>query len=382
MGRRAIDIYFPLQNVVPLFRPMDRRVTIRDIAKILGYHHSTVSLALRGDLRLPKETRQTVQKTARKMGYRPDPMVQALAAYRTAIKPAAEHGTLAWLTNEHKLYWPNYTFARYVQGAQDRAAELGYRLEEFALRTPGMTPRRMVQILQTRAISGVLVAPQPTDRIRARIRLNWAPFSAVTIGYSLAWPPLHLVTNHQFNASKLAYRKLCAFGYRRIGFCFSRAVAGRSNGTFLGGYLAESERWPKSMRIEPLLFDEWSGPSIRAWFRSNKPEAIIFHSSTDIEQAIADLKVKVPEEVGMVCLSETTKGFSSINQNSREVGIAAVDLLVSMLHRNERGIPQIPRRLLIEGAWQEGNTIRRINAAPKTVAAGPRARKAVRRKKS
>jgi len=360
---------------------MERRVTIRDIAKTLGCHHSTVSLALRGDSRLPKETRRKVQEAARKMGYRPDPMVQALAAYRTAIKPAAEQGILAWLTNEEKLFGPNYAFARYVHGAQDRAAELGYRLEEFALRSPGMTPRRMVQILQTRAINGVVVAPQPTDRIRARIRLNWAPFSAVTIGYSLAWPALHLVVNHQFNAAKLAYRKLCASGYRRIGFCFNRVIVGRSNGTFLGGYLAESARWPKALQIEPLLFDEWSGPSLRAWFRANKPEAIIFHSSTDIEQAIVDLKVKVPEDVGMVCLSETNKGFSSINQNSREVGIAAVDLLVSMLHRNERGIPQIPRRLLIEGTWQEGNTIRRVHLAGKPSAGGTVGRKPTPRRR-
>jgi DNA-binding LacI/PurR family transcriptional regulator len=360
---------------------MERRVTIRDIAKTLGYHHSTVSLALRGDARLPKETRQAVQKAARKMGYRPDPMVQALAAYRTAIKPAAEHGTLAWLTNEQKpMFGSGYAFGRYVSGATDRAAELGYRLEEFTLRTPGMTPRRMVQILQTRAINGVVVAPQPTARIRARIRLNWAPFSAVTIGYSLAWPPLHLVTNHQFNAAKLAYRKLRAFGYRRIGFCFSHVIVGRSNGTFLGGYLAESARWPKPMQIEPLLFNEWSGPALRTWFRSNRPEAIIFHSSTDIERAIVDLKVKVPEDVGMVCLSETDKGFSSINQNSREVGIAAVDLLVSMMHRNERGIPQIPRRLLIEGTWQEGSTIRRIHLAAKPVRGTSTVRKPVRRK--
>lgn len=340
---------------------MERRVTIRDIAASLGYHHSTVSLALRDDPRLPKKTRQAVKKKALKMGYRPDPMVQALAAYRTSIKSAADHGTIAWLTNDREpLIGPNYHFTRYVGGANARAAELGYRMEEFVLRAHGMTPRRMVHILQARGITGVIVAPQPPDRIRARIRLDWSPFSAVTIGYSLAWPPLHLVINNQFSTSKTAYRKLCSLGYRRIGFCFDRAVVGRSDGNFLGGYLAESARWPREMQIDPLLFDQWSPAKLRAWYRANKPEAIIFHNSVAIERAMVELKVRVPEQVGMVCLSDTRKGFACIDQNGPEVGTAAVDLLVSMIHRNERGIPEIPRRLLIEGTWHTGTSVRRI----------------------
>jgi hypothetical protein len=35
----------------------------------------------------------------------------------------------------------------------------------------------------------------------------------------------------------------------------------------------------------------------------------------------------------------------------------AVDFLVDMLHRNERGIPAIPYRLMVEGSWCEGKTV-------------------------
>lgn len=341
---------------------MKRRVTIRDIAQTLGCHHSTVSLALRDDPRLPAKTRQTVQKTAREMGYRPDPMVQALAAYRTAIKAPSDHGTLAWLSNEpHRQAGSRYSFLSYLEGARSRAADLGYRIEEFGLRSPGMTPRRIVQILQARGITGVIIAPQPPERMRARIRLDWSTFSAVTIGYSLAWPRMHLVTNHQFNTVKIAYRKLVSLGYRRIGLCIDRIIDGRCNGGFLGGYHSESARWPKSMRLEPFVYDAWSKAAFRAWFRAEKPEAIILHNSPDIERVLADTSVRVPEDLGMVCMTKTKKGFACVDQNSREVGHAAVELLVSMIHRNERGIPEIPRSLLIEGTWRDGNTVRRVN---------------------
>jgi LacI family transcriptional regulator len=341
---------------------MERRVTIRDIARALGCHHSTVSLALRDDARLPQETRRRVQEAAEKMGYRPDPMVQALAFYRTAVKPATDHGKLAWLSNEREpQFGPNYSFRRYADGAEERAAKLGYRLEEFVLRSPGMTPRRMVQILQTRGITGIIVAPQPTLRIRARIRMDWSPFSAVSIGYSLAWPPLHMVTNHQFNTAKMAYRKLISLGCRRIGICIYRVVNERCNGGFLGGYFSESLRRPSVMHVPPYVYNRRDTKEMKAWFLENRPEAVIVHDSRDIEWMEQELKLRIPEDVCMVCLGETSKGYAHISQNSHEVGAAAVDLLVSMIQRNERGIPEIPHRLLIEGTWHDGHTVRRVN---------------------
>lgn len=349
---------------------MERRITIRDIANSLGYHASTVSLALRDDPRLPKKTRVAVQKAAAKMGYAPDPMVQALAAYRTAIKPAADHGTLAWLSNESaSQIGPGYIFSRYLEGASNRARELGYKLEEFVLRAPQMTPRRMVQILQARGISGVVVAPQPADRIRARIRMDWSPFSAVTIGYSLAWPPLHLITNHQYNTVKIAYRKLNSLGYRRIGLCIDRVINGRCNGGFLGGFLSESARWMSPQKLEPFVYDKWTTREFKKWYRDNKPDALILHDANNIERAIADLKVDVPGEIGMVCMTKTSRGYASVDQNSEEVGIASIDLLVSMMHRNERGVPAISRCVLIEGTWQDGSTVRRVNLPGKPFSA-------------
>lgn len=341
---------------------MERRLTIRDIASSLGCHYSTVSLALRNDVRLPEATRNKIRKAAIKMGYRPDPMVQALASYRTAIRSASDHGTLAWLTNQREAQLgKDYAFRRHAEAAILRAAQLGYRIEEFVLRAPGMNPRRMVQILQARGITGILVAPQPAGRIRARIRMDWSPFSAVTIGYSLAWPPVHLVANHQFNTAKQAFRELTALGYRRIGFLMDSSVNGRSNGGFVGGYLAEQVRWSEECQIRPWLYKQWDLAALRRWFRTNKPEALLVHDSAVMERITRELNLRVPNDIGIVCLSETSKGYAAIDQNSREIGIAAVDLLVSMIHRNERGIPAIPRRLLIEGTWRDGKSVRRVN---------------------
>jgi LacI family transcriptional regulator len=48
-----------------------------------------------------------------------------------------------------------------------------------------------------------------------------------------------------------------------------------------------------------------------------------------------------------------------MKKNSFQIGVMAVDLLVDMLHRNERGIPIRPYLMMVEGSWVEGNTLRK-----------------------
>ena len=46
-----------------------------------------MSLALRNHPRLPLETRERIRSLAEKMGYRPDPFLRALVAYRGKMMP-------------------------------------------------------------------------------------------------------------------------------------------------------------------------------------------------------------------------------------------------------------------------------------------------------
>jgi len=48
---------------------------------------------------------------------------------------------------------------------------------------------------------------------------------------------------------------------------------------------------------------------------------------------------------------------AGIDQNSRETGKAAIQMLISLLNHHERGIPEICRELLIEGRWVPGATL-------------------------
>jgi LacI family transcriptional regulator len=67
---------------------------------------------------------------------------------------------------------------------------------------------------------------------------------------------------------------------------------------------------------------------------------------------------RVPRDIGLAVLSVLDgNADAGINQNSAVIGEAAVQMLISLIHHNERGIPKVCRELLVEGEWVDGRTL-------------------------
>ena len=337
------------------------RATLRDIAQRAGCHYSTVSLALREHPRIPAGTRLRIQEIAHQLGYRPDAMLAALCAYREQKQTPDRRGVIGWLTNHHAEWgWRNSACNRdYFEGASARAAERGYTLECFWLSEPGMTGARMSQILWTRNIQGLLFPPQEG---LCSIDIAWHRFSAVTFGYTLIEPKLHLVSNHEYRTMGKLFIELQQRGYQRLGLVNRRDHDERVDHNWLAAYLVEQNQLHRKNRLPPLILDRWNEETLLAWFEAHRPDAIV----TRLPEVLACLRragYRVPSDVGVAfhSLDEGRKGFSGMKKNSFQIGVMAVDLLVDMLHRNERGIPAIPYRLMVEGSWCEGKTLLRTH---------------------
>src|SRR5688572_15727723 len=52
--------------------PKNPRISMRDIAKMAGVSHSTISLALKNHPRISEEVKQRVRRLCEEVGYRPD----------------------------------------------------------------------------------------------------------------------------------------------------------------------------------------------------------------------------------------------------------------------------------------------------------------------
>jgi len=339
------------------------RVTQQDIAKRAGVHRATVSMALKGHPNIPKKTRERILKIANELGYEPDPMLSALAAYRNRQRPSAYHGSLAWLVNSAFGFdWRDRTlrphFSDYFEGATAQARRYGFRLEIFDFNAPGMTAARVASILTARGVSGVLLCPQP--RPETNLDFPWQKFSVVTFGYSLATPRLHTVSATQYRAMRHAVHELRQRGYQRIGLALDGDHDLRTDHNYLAGYLVEQHLAGGGTTVPTLSAPYPDHGAIARWLRAHRPDAIVTGNYHFLD-VLRSMGRRVPEDIGVVCplLPSADTELAGVIENSVEIGSVAVDFLIGMIHRQERGIPTNPQRIHVEGRWLPGKTLRK-----------------------
>jgi DNA-binding LacI/PurR family transcriptional regulator len=340
------------------------RTTQDDVARKAGVHRTTVSLALKRHPRIPVATQKRVRRIADQLGYMPDPMLSSLVAYRTQNRPAAFHGTLAWLVSSARGFnWRDVPhFCDSYEGAVARGRRCGFEIEVFDLNSPGMRPGRLAGILRARNISGLLLCPQRIPRVT--LHFPWEKFSAVTFSYSMAKPKLHTVAPAHYLAVRRIMDELRRLGYRRIGLAFDAAHNERTDGNNLAAYLVSEGAAHHPPAVPPFHEPYTSVEALGRWIQQHKPDAIISGAYYVLDM-LRKLDIKVPEELGVACpcIPSPDTGLAGIFEDWKCIGEIAVDVLVAMINRGERGAPNRPQRLHVEGPWVPGRTLREPIAA-------------------
>jgi len=337
------------------------RVSVRDIAQAAGVSKSTVGYVLRNQAGPSEKTRQQVLRAARRLGYVPDARINSWMARVRGAK-SKELLSIAWLnTQKESDCWQKYKYlSPYLEGARERGLELGYRLEEIWMRQPGMTMRRISQILRQRGIEGVIV----THPAR-HIRLDWDHLAGVAIESDFTAPHLHRVmADLSFNIL-LALKSLKRLGYRRIGLCFSDkadqivhyltpAILNYSHSTI-----------SKFEQIPPLFyFPENTENSsvvrqqIAVWLKRYKPDVVVGHSS-HILAWVEAAGYHVPKDMGVahIATDDDVGDWAGINSNRRAIGAIAAEMVISFIHNRQFGIPKIASHTDVRGAWHPGRTV-------------------------
>jgi len=335
--------------------------TLRQVAAAGGVHHTTLSRALRGHPDVSVARAAELRALAEKMGYVPDPMLRALAAYRSGRRPVAFHSVIAWLNpSPNREDWKRHrTYRTYFAHAAERARQLGFHLEEISLPKSGAGAERVTSILNARNINGVIVVPAPVAHISLD-QIDWKTLSAVRIGHSLVKPKLHAITVSHHNSMLVVMRELRARGYVRPGLCISRSVDERVNRHWSAAFLREQVELPVKNRLAPYLFERYSHQEFCAWLDRHRPDAIIVVGDDLIPASLRRHGLRVPEDIGVVALVQPEEGDSMTGtvESNRSVGVAAVDFLVAMMNRQERGVPDYAQTLLIDSSWIDGGTLR------------------------
>ncbi|MHA3774998.1 LacI family DNA-binding transcriptional regulator [Verrucomicrobiota bacterium sgz303538] len=337
-----------------------RQPTMQQIADAAGVSRMAVSLALRNSPKISRETTQRIREIAEKLGYRPNPMVAALMTQLRHGREVKRPSTIAYVTaypTEDGWKRPG-PFVAFREGARRRAEQLGYTLEEWWLRRPGMTEQRFCDILDTRNIHGLIIAPLPPGG--GELCLDWKRFCMATIGYSVTAPDLHRASNHQYGTITLALQELTRRGYKRIGLALCMETDSRVNHHWSAGMMVYQQQIPEDQRVPPLLAEGPFGRHFAAWFSEHRPDVVLSHE-WQVMRILDSLGLRVPHDVGFAHLALGDREqyqWAGMDQNSELVGAAAVDLVDAQLRHNERGAPEVAKTVLIPGRWISGPTVR------------------------
>ncbi|WP_081722328.1 LacI family DNA-binding transcriptional regulator [Geminisphaera colitermitum] len=362
------------------------------IAKATGFSRMTVSRALRSMTRVKPTTLALIQKTAARLGYVPDARMAAVMSGMRMSK-RRELLPIAWLnTAEERGLWRKFNWlSPYLEGAQKECTTHGFKLEEHWLMQPGMTQRRMSQILASRGIRGVIITPATAAPGIHHLRLKWEQFSVVTFENGLLSPRLNKVVPHFFHNLMLALKNLRRLGYRRIGLCLQTIEEQRSGHTYLAALGYFQNKLPAAEHVRPFVYrrlsmmdkrileshlplSEWMlrekqephGTSfttdaalLRKWIERERPDVIVGQHSFMLNW-LAALDLRVPQDIGVahLALDDDCADWAGIWQNKREIGAQAVRQVIGMLHANERGIPKITHETFIHGEWRFGRTLK------------------------
>ena len=335
------------------------RITMAEVARAADVHQTTVSLALRNDPRLPRETRLRIRALAESMGYRPDPMLSALNFYRTSRDAAKTQPSIAFLMRSRKNLPPECFSAddRFLKGARQACERMGFRIVPIQIENSPDEGSRLTRVLRSRGIHGVILGS--LDVTLRELAMDWDCFSAVCIESQHLSLSLHTVANNQSGATRGAVRRLVELGYRRIGLAVGEIEETSLEKPFTAGHLLGIHEYPRLPFISPLLLQLEDGAvtaaKLHAWVRRNRIDAVLSNWGSILD-LLKMTGLRVPQDVGVATLDHNPNrgAVAGIRQSHELVGERAVEGLALMMKTNQRGPIALPNMTLIDGLWQDG----------------------------
>jgi DNA-binding LacI/PurR family transcriptional regulator len=329
-----------------------KRVTVRDIARVAGVSHSTVSRALQGSPLVRRDTRDRLVALAEEMGYRPDPMLSALTAYRSRVQLRKQRDALAIVLGPYVVEsWQDI-----IQSARQRAEKLGFDLQVYVWRDD-LSPSRQSEILRSRGIRGIIVGPLNKENQLIDLPLRINHFSLIAIGRFILKPLINTVSPNHFGSVKQAIDNLRAKGYERVGLTLLDRLNTHVDDRIRVAYLGYQTYLPPALQVPVCLAksEEHEVEEILNWLDKEKPDAII--SYNHIYRRLIAAGVRIPEDVAFASLnlnSQYAGELAGTNLNDPMVGQVAVNQLNTQLLTGEVGEPSVRQTVIVDTFWQDG----------------------------
>ncbi|MGF1449572.1 MAG: hypothetical protein ACFB20_09165 [Opitutales bacterium] len=280
-------------------------------------------------------------------------------------RSASRTGTIAMLClgrqpDEHARNLKAH--ALQIEGAEQEAQRLGFRLEAFSPVLEKMSLQGLRKVLWTRSIQGLFVVPPP---YQAKLDVSFFEgLACTTIGHALECPRLHRVVPLYHAGLRLAMRQIWEQGYRSPGLLVRASTLERVEDIWLSGFLLEREYgpWPRKppwLRLTVhATTKRWS--QILPWVEKMGLDCLLVDDwNGDLTQFLRSEGLPIPGPMGYVDLSRNVVDpqIAGLEQSYRELGRWAVRSISSQLQRNENGIPAQALHIGLPCEWHPGPSL-------------------------
>ena len=314
-----------------------KRISQRDIAKMLGINVSTVSRALRGLEGVSPELRQQIESFAVENGYRPNPFAVSLRFDTTRtigiVVPDVSFSHYAHIVKRIEAEARNNGYMCIITDSDDKPETESYCLE----------------LLENMHVEGIIICPtQNTTDFSQLLRLKKANMPIVFFDRAPDIDISSVIINDATSALFQATNSLIDDGARRIAFLggsnLMKQTADRKH-----GYLQALRERGIPIRTElvkchNISFNSGLSDTLELLSLPEPPDAIIAsHGLLAISalQAVTSQRLKIPEELAIIgYLSDWVSEMchprvSFVRQNLREIGIKAFRLLIDQINGDD-----------------------------------------------
>lgn len=335
------------------------RPSCKTIAEAAGVSRMTVSMALRDHPRVAPATRKRIKKIAEEQGYIPDPNLTQLMRYLRKRDVSKEEPVIALLNGKRQ---PLKEFSKDAllirEGAIEQAQKLGFKTEDFWLHQPGMRIERIVQILETRGIRGLIVLPvESLKDVFSLPQENFMGIATCAVAAKLGFNQVH---PHFYQAMHVGITHLVEKGFERIGFCVTDSEDERSNHLYQCYLNWYQQGIPEEDRIPPLARTTINRDDLVKWVETSKPD-VVYSTNAEHYDWLKEAGWKIPSDISFAALGpahEETGEIAQVQVGYRKIGATAIELLKAKLANEHLGPSDNPAVTLIRGDWTDGTSVR------------------------
>jgi LacI family transcriptional regulator len=325
-------------------------IRISDIALKAGVSSATVSRVINGTAFVEPATRRKVETALRALHYRPNLLARSLAT--------RESHTLGLMIPHIRSPF----FSGLATGVEERAEALGYAVFLCHTRESTECEARTLDLLARRRVDGIIATPVGHASGHFSDVLRSVPVVFAARHFSAL--PISSVVVDNAAASRRVVRHLLESGHRRIGVINGPQFLSTGVERWTGVRQAFRDH---QMKPDPALtregdFTAEAGYRLARGLLSRPPRPTALFAANHMTlvgciRAVREAGLRIPEDVAVAGFEGfRDSGFEylvaaplTVNEHpTREMAVAAVDLLMEQIHMRRSGRRGAPTRLVLK----------------------------------